>query len=270
MRLVFLHVPKTGGTSLHEVLARNFKPEELCPERLRFLDKVSEPDLHRYRFFSGHYFFDQLARIPEPKTIITLLREPRARLLSHYYYFKSHTWEFIARIEKLGIDSPRRAKELDLYSYLQDPDPTERNYYDNAITRHLIGRDYLNSEGNFVVEDAEALEIALDRLRTAVRWAVLERYSNSKANLEHALGFVLPELLPRERTFESLESNSDFEPVVKPPLDQRTEALLRHCTRLDERVYSWALSHIDKSDRRRSRVVRWLRKLRGWAPPSGR
>ena len=60
-RLVFMHIPKTGGTSLHEVLVAQFKPGEICPERFNHLREWASSDLAKFRLFSGHFDFDSIS-----------------------------------------------------------------------------------------------------------------------------------------------------------------------------------------------------------------
>jgi hypothetical protein len=239
-RIVFLHVPKSGGTSLHNLLGRYFKAREICPERLRFLDRIPDVQLAQYRLISGHYFFDQLARIPPPKVIITILREPRARLLSLFNYYRAHSWKLIEWFEKQELDSPRKAKELGLPRYLSDPDPSVRMYVDNAITRHLIGRAFIDRQGNFTVKPGDAVGIAISNLQK-ISFVILEHYTQSKLHLERALGIPMPDSLPKEKALETLTAMDGFEPVTPAAIDASTEPLIERCTFLDRQVYEWAL-----------------------------
>ena len=50
-RLVFMHIPKTGGTSLHEVLVAQFKPGEICPERFNHLREWASQIWQNFDYF---------------------------------------------------------------------------------------------------------------------------------------------------------------------------------------------------------------------------
>jgi hypothetical protein len=54
-RLVFRHLPRTGGTTLHHHLSAHFAPDQICPERFSRLERYSESQLEQWRFFSGHF-----------------------------------------------------------------------------------------------------------------------------------------------------------------------------------------------------------------------
>jgi hypothetical protein len=261
-RIVFLHIQKTGGTSLHSVLAKHFKEAEICPERHRFLDRVPEADLLRYRFFSGHYFYNHIARIPEPKIVFTILRDPWARLLSWCYYAQSFRWDFIEQLEAKskeefkpdskfhwGLDSPRKAKELRLYDYLRYPDFVVQNCVNNTMTRNLIGTDFIRPDGSLTIEGTEAAALAIERLRSMSAYGIIEKYATSRPVIEAALGFSLPEILPRENTFESLAGQTQWEEIERPPIDEATEEMIRKCTELDSVVYDWAVSNLAPGSR---------------------
>ena len=95
-KLVFMHLPKTGGTTLHNLLSKNFNPEDICSERHNKLDTIEKFKLKSWIFFSGHYDLNSINQnISEPKKIITILREPKSRILSAYYFAKSHKQWFI-------------------------------------------------------------------------------------------------------------------------------------------------------------------------------
>jgi len=95
-KVVFIHVQKTGGTSLRRALSKHFPAEEICEERFNKLREWAPEELNRYRLFAGHFSFSSLTHIPGPKIIITLLREPRARLLSYFNYVKRFRRAYLA------------------------------------------------------------------------------------------------------------------------------------------------------------------------------
>src|SRR5271169_5946187 len=98
----FLHVPKSGGSSIHAALQAALAPEALAPRHFDasvFCDfedfdllrvearaevAVSLDEIHslrRYRAVSGHFSLPTLLKVAPPSSIMTVLREPRTRLL---------------------------------------------------------------------------------------------------------------------------------------------------------------------------------------------
>lgn len=89
MRIVFLHIPKTAGQSVHAALESCFPQEAICPARINDqLALMSIAELSRYRVFSGHLDWSLLDAVPGPKYVFTVLREPMDRLLSFYFYLR--------------------------------------------------------------------------------------------------------------------------------------------------------------------------------------
>lgn len=246
-RVVFMHIPKTGGTSFHNVLLRGFPSAEFCPVRLPFLHELSAEEIQKYTIYSGHYYYDDLDLIPGRKSVVTFLREPRARLLSLYYFFKSHRWSTIHEIERSGkVVGPSLAKSRSLCEYLRCTEPAALTQTDNVMTRYLIGRKYVDANYALTVDPETAFDLAVSHLRNLDAYAVLERYGDCRSRLERALGISLPESLPRDNTLESLPSLDSCEAVERESIDAETEREITRCTEIDARVYRWALDHLDR------------------------
>ncbi len=88
-RLYFIHIPKTGGTSLHSLLENQINLTDLYPPR-RF-QHANRPVAHEY--VSGHFpywFCHQLDKDFEKSFKITILRDPIERYLSLLRYKKKN------------------------------------------------------------------------------------------------------------------------------------------------------------------------------------
>ncbi|HZW10219.1 MAG TPA: sulfotransferase family 2 domain-containing protein [Phycisphaerales bacterium] len=83
--LYFLHIPKTAGTSLAAWLESQFPADAVCPWRtLQQILAAPRDRLARYRLFAGHLGM-YLPRLMSARVaIVTMLRDPLSRSVSHY------------------------------------------------------------------------------------------------------------------------------------------------------------------------------------------
>jgi Sulfotransferase family len=246
-KLVFLHMPKTGGTSLHRTIAAAFAPGEICPERLGELHRYSAEELARYRFFSGHYDFDDIARIPGRKFVFTVLRPPKERVLSLYRFWRRHTAEFIEAHAPAG---PRFAREHGLLEFLRSASEPPRGDIDNFVARRLAGSVEVTPEGAFTrtedgrarpISGMEVVELALRNLRSLDLVGFADRLDDTYAGVAAAFGLPPVERLPRLNTRHELRAG--LEPAEMEPVTPEVDAELNRLTDLDRMVYRLARHH---------------------------
>ncbi len=105
-----MHIPKSGGMSIHAALERALGPSAVAPGRFDasvfcgFSDFDLLPagtrreivvtndetlSLAAYPAVAGHFSMPTLLQVADAGSIATLLREPRARLLSLYTYWRT-------------------------------------------------------------------------------------------------------------------------------------------------------------------------------------
>lgn len=98
--VVFVHIPKTAGTTLACILYRHYSHDRIfffgcwpeIGEGLRQYRRLPPSAKTRYRVFLGHQPFGLHEYVPKPVKYMTLLRDPVERVISHYYhrYRKKH------------------------------------------------------------------------------------------------------------------------------------------------------------------------------------
>ena len=167
-----MHIPKSGGSSVQAALDRALPPGSLAPRRFDrsvFVDfddlDLMRPEardlvaierdevqaLGRYRMVSGHFSLTTLLQITDAASIATVLREPRARLLSLYLYW---------RVPNIGdFWAPSRTADhasRPLGEFLSEPRLAP--VIDNVVCRMLLYGDPRLRELDFAsVDDIESL-----------------------------------------------------------------------------------------------------------------
>ncbi|MGL5888632.1 MAG: sulfotransferase family 2 domain-containing protein [Bacteroidia bacterium] len=92
--LIFLHIQKTAGSTLHDIIGRYYKGREVKtfynpPMALKFLELPAE-ERNKIKVLKGHQPYGMHECFSSGSTeYITLLREPADRVISHYYHLKS-------------------------------------------------------------------------------------------------------------------------------------------------------------------------------------
>jgi len=241
-RLVFLHLPKTAGTSLRAALARHFRPEEVVQ-----VDSLAEwgealADPGRYRFWAGHMPFSLVALIPPPVFVVTLLRDPVARILSLYTFWRRHADPSRPHL--------RAAMEGDLEAFLASSEPAVRNGTDNHMARLLHGRaPVAEAEGWPLVaqpedaarrmSDAELLEGARRNLLRCGAVGIADDVGGLYRRIAAAFGFTPGAEPPRLNTRES--GAEVLRPAGAPPVvTPAAAAALDRLTRLDRPLFALA------------------------------
>src|ERR1043165_8896095 len=94
--VIFLHVPKTAGTTLNRLIEWEYPLFEMYsvdPVLFRWsashLWRLPQRRLKRTRMFKGHMLFGLHEILPQPATYITVLRDPIERVISAFYFMRS-------------------------------------------------------------------------------------------------------------------------------------------------------------------------------------
>lgn len=244
-KLVFFHIPKTGGTTLHEALGANFPAERIFPGRFSGVKEEIARVGSDFDFFSGHYHLGDIASIPGPTYVFTVFRDPRERLLSLYYFWRRHSPEFI---EQHGLAGPRTARRLPLLEFLREPSIEET--FRNAIARSLVGavgpipgeESYLLRDGGAgrTLSPAEVLDVAMRNLGSLQHVGFMDKLEATYRVIAAEFGFPARQTLPRVNT--RTEARSHLLPVEEEPMTPEIEAELDRLTDLDRVVFEHAQS----------------------------
>ena len=95
--LLFIHLPKTGGTALRSALQDAFEPSQSAfvygagdldesISRAAF-EALSDDEIDRLRLVMGHFRYGVHQRIARPYRYATLVRQPVDRVVSLYYHY---------------------------------------------------------------------------------------------------------------------------------------------------------------------------------------
>jgi hypothetical protein len=198
-RLVFVHVPRTGGATLKTFLGNYGRPRSpgnylIGPERTRDGVEALARGLGPWRVAAGHVPLGLFRRcLPSKMRYISVLRDPVNRVLSHYQFHKADgnqrlVWEHLATLERRLLGSAGTRQDLrvgrDGDGSLEEGLRRRVCLYDNLQTRFLYGGESLFGE-----LPGDALDRARENLRQLWFVGITERLDESMVVLGRKLGF---------------------------------------------------------------------------------
>ncbi len=232
---IFLHIGKTGGSTLQRILYRHYRPSErllvlsrtAVPGRapredtVRWFAELPEGERARPRLIEGHVIYGIHRWVPRPCTYLTLLRDPVALTISQYrYVLRTPSHLLHERAMQLGS----------LDAYVRSGVSLEA---DNSQTRAISG-DTTTSFGACTDDMLDTARGNLER-----RFAVvgqLERFDESLVLMNRAFGWSRLAYIP---------INASPARQQREPIADSTLRYLRELNRFDEDLYAWASTRLD-------------------------
>lgn len=204
-KIAFLHIPKTAGSSAREYLqacigsaksGKSAKLHEWDPSIPLSDDAVDRA--RTARFISGHFSWTAMERLrlPENTYMFTVLRDPRDRIRSQYFYMRNHPKRIIPEGLK---EIYQAAAELPPEEFFQLDDHRLEYMTNNFMVRQIAGalRETISSEDDWkdVLERAKSNLTKFDRVCSTETFDT--DFSRVLADVE------LPRVLPLRRQNET-------------------------------------------------------------------
>jgi hypothetical protein len=242
--LIFLHIPKTAGTTLNRIIEWQYSPFAIFtmdPHRIRATAErfklLSEERRRRFQVVRGHLFYGIHEFLPQGATYITLLRDPVARLLSSYFFVLRRPLNPLHRklkTEKLSIEDCLR-----LFP--------ERN---NTQCRFIAG---ITDPG---ISDERLLETAKENLKSFSVVGLCEKFEESLVLIAERFGWNIP-YYENHKVAKS-----------RPKIEPRLAELIREHNRLDVERYELGKKLFEEALCQKEETVRErLSKLRSIPHP---
>jgi hypothetical protein len=223
-RLVFLHVPKTAGTTLVGVIEREYGVERIVRVYggefgipVEELVAWSARRRRAVRAVVGHMSYGVAEHLPGRSVYATLLRDPVDRIVSHYSYVLTQP-SLISLHEASGPDASLEQHVT------RSP---LRHFVNNAQTRQLGGdtSDRPRTPGE------RDLDRAIGRLDHLAVFGIQERFDESMLHFARTLGWELP-------VYTTVNVTGDR--IALDELDASTRATIEEQNALDRVLYDHA------------------------------
>jgi len=242
---VFLHIQKTAGTSLQNMIVESFGAESVYHEHDDSLFLHCPAELSMYSVFAGHFNYDSLAFIPRRKlNVFTFVREPTQRLVSLYNFWRAHD------PSAPGFhDTMRLAQELDIETFYGCREIGRRGITWNHLTWCIMGDRQWRAWRRLLASTATTERPhVIESLRPAIRQRVREfcfvGLQEDFAGSCRQLFRVLGRACPAERADHSVEKlsaiHSHIKKIAKPSLTSGAIEAMAKLVELDAIVYEEA------------------------------
>jgi hypothetical protein len=250
MAIVFLHLQKTGGSTVHALLK-----ERLPPDRFARRTRAGHIVWDAYRdsdeiVVSGHVTAAEVRQSIRNPRIFTVLRQPESRLLSHFYFLKSHSVELLE-----SYQSPLllRIKAMSLEEFLQDVEIEAwlRDYYVKNLDPDRGGPEADFDRASAFLSTCEAVG-TMDQLGAFV------------GALFKALDLEPPETIPRLNSLAARKDRTGYDPIEIARPSPAEETLLRSYAANDQRLFRQAGRLASPAGARAGSLSARLRRIVGW------
>lgn len=244
---IFIHIPKTAGTSLRRVVEEAYGPDRVAAIYSSELRDPGSWEALRERIDGasavfGHFSFGVHRRLGIDARYVTILRDPLARVVSFYRHQER---------DPFGDYHSLIAGGMTIADFVR----SEKCYQvNNHMVRMLSAEDGIEAVGGSgvfeTIDDRRLLDRALANLDSHFAFVGLsERLDESVAGLGAALGWRARPLVPRLNVDATRETLA---------VDDETCAAVEQYNALDRELYEevarrFAGSLAPRSSRRRSR-----------------
>lgn len=230
--ILFQHIPKCGGTSIGEAIKHQF-PSALCSdapylgaieEEVKFSGKrqVYSAHIRHAEIFQSELFTSQ------PLILVTMLRDPIARVISQWKNFSDpdgHQQHWPSK------ESARNMIGSSLITFLSQEKGAALDHVDNVMTRNLVSARSWKAKGERDFYSEEMVNEAMDNLEKRYSaWGILEQLQQSALRISKALS-----VCPLENI-----SNKNARPKSYS-LSKAELGLIQSRNRMDIELYSRAV-----------------------------
>lgn len=226
--LYFVHIRKTGGTTLLTILDNNFRRNEIL--RLREWAEIESKapiDFSKYRLIRGHFGYRLCRLLPKKPVLMTMLRDPVDHVISNFNHQKREQKNEL--VKRVYTDKSLE----DILTH-----PGEGLKYLNIQVRELAN-DRLGEEIYKEFKEKNALQIAKERLEEFAFIGLLERYQESLYLLAFTFGWVPIKSVKAKNT----APESDLK---KAQVSDTMMKKILELTELDRQLYSYAKEIFEK------------------------
>ena len=218
--LIFLHLPKSGGTTLKSVIERQYGSSciyDIPKYKPREIEDTIKRKRNRLEVVMGHLGFGWHYLLDKPFKYITMLRNPIERIVSLYYFSKKYEWQPYYEL----------ANSLSLEEFASIESNREICNYQTALLSGIVQAPTSTRE----LPQKKHLQEAIENLNTHfINVGITEKFDESILLLQDSLSWEMP-------FYRRLQVVADRPKIVD--LNKRILDTIKRNNELDLELYSW-------------------------------
>ncbi len=220
--IVFLHIPKTAGLTLHEILTDQYPETKhkliYTVGHTKNYTDLPEEKKKKIGVIKGHLLYGLHEKMWVQPTYLTFLRDPVMRTISGY--------EFIKTKKDHPFHKEMKDKDFSLLDFLRQKYVAN---FDNIQTRFLCGD---NSMPFGEVNETHFQRAKNNLLSDHMLFGITEKFDESVIYFKRKLGWKAP--------YYAKVNVTKKHTVKRNALDETTKQAILDCNQYDLRLYEFA------------------------------
>ena len=182
---IHLHIPKTGGTTLRDIIQRQYRSEKILmipklEESENILKEVSTSQINQLKLIQGHLKYGIHNHFYRRAKYFAIIRDPINRVLSTYYYVLSQK----NNPQNLSTSN----NQMTIYDFVQSG---VNPFLINGQTQLISGKT--SNIDNSIIESEELFSLAKENIANDFLFlGITEMFDETILILKNMLGWHMP------------------------------------------------------------------------------
>ena len=182
---IHLHIPKTGGTTLRDIIQRQYRSEKILmipklEESENILKEVSTSQINQLKLIQGHLKYGLHNHFHRRAKYFAIIRDPINRVLSTYYYVLSQK----NNPQNLSTSN----NQMTIYDFVQSG---VNPFLINGQTQLISGKT--GEIDNPIIESEELFSLAKENIENDFLFlGITEMFDETILILKNMLGWHMP------------------------------------------------------------------------------
>ena len=183
--LIYLHIPKTGGTTLRDIIQRQYKTQKILTiprleKSMITIEDLSSKQKNEINVIQGHLQYGIHNNLNRNAKYFAIIRDPINRVLSTYYYIMGQP----SNPHNLSTDN----NQMTIYDYFQSG---VNPFLINGQTQLISGKT--GNIDNPIIESEELFSLAKENIENDFLFlGITEMFDETILILKNMLGWHMP------------------------------------------------------------------------------